>query len=810
LNRIVTETDARGGVTAYTYDGDQVNPATKTDPNGNVTAYTYDTSMLFSEYLTETTLPDGATIGKTYAANGRVASVTDPRGNTTSYEYDAAGNLVKVTDAAGGITQYTYDQVGNRLTQTDALGRVTSFTYDALGRMLSRTLPGGQSETFTYDAVGNMLTHVDFDGGTTTYAYDSRDRLVTQTFPGGGTETYTYTAGGMLATATNALGTWTFNYDARDRLTSAVAPDGVALAYTYDTEGNRKTVTSPAGTLQYTYDALDRIASVTDPDAGVTAYEYDAAGNVIGIDYPNGTSATLVYDSRNRTVRVTHRAPGGATVLADYEYDLDAAGNRLQMIEAGGRSLDYGYDVLNRLTSVDDGTSTTGYVYDPVGNIVTIPLPGGGSANATYDVNDRILTVGARTFQYDPRGNITQITDGADVTTFTYDSRDRLTQRVEADGTVSTFAYDHAGNRVSRTVDGVTTRYVVDTADPSGLAQVLVERDGSGTPQTSYVHGHGLVSADRSAGTAYVHPDALGSTRLLTDASGTVTDTFDYDAYGNDAGTTGSTPIEHRFAGQQQDPATGLYYMRARYFDPEIARFISRDPWLGDVARPATLHPYQYALNNPVNAVDPTGRFGMISISISISISVSLASIAYNNIYKPAKEVYDEIEEIAVKIPNMRLNESSTRAQLGFNAASVQAAIENEDITQAVNLGGGAVEKAYNVVFKMSTESGKWVALIHANNSATWMRYLPVHDGKPAHYVSCSFNDFVKKEYALGLVTGLAAAKRFSLATNIIAIYLSYFTFLALVGSTAGDERAQLQPADDPSLFGTAPACPGL
>lgn len=809
LNRIVTETDALGNVTTYTYDEDQVSPATKTDPLGRVTTYAYDTSMLFSEHLTGITLPDGNTVGKTYAANGRVASVTDERGNVTNYAYDPAGRLVEVTDAAGGLTAYTYDEVGNRLTRTDALGRVTSFTYDPLGRMLSRTLPGGQVESFTYDAVGNLLSHTDFAGATMSFTYDVRDRLLSRTFTGG-TETFTYTSSGMPATVTSAPGTWTFTYDARDRLASAASADGVTLTYAYDTAGNRTTLTSPAGTLAYSYDSLDRIASFTDPGGGTTAYAYDDVGNVTGIDYPNGTSAVIAYDTRNRTQQVTHLAPDGTTVLADYDYDLDAAGNRIQVIEAAGRTLDYGYDVLNRLTSVNDGSTITSYGYDAVGNVVTIPLPGGGSGTATYDVNDRLLTVGTRTFAYDPRGNLTSITDGADVTTFTYDARNRLVQRVEAGGAVSQFSYDHAGNRISRTVAGVTTGYVVDPADPSGLAQVLLERDGGGTLQASYAYGLGLVGMDRGGVDSYFHPDAIGSARLLSNAAGAVTDTYAYDAYGNDAGTTGSTANDHRFAGQRLDPATGLYYMRARYYDPEVARFISRDPWSGDVENPMTLHSYMYAFDNPVNAVDPTGEFSMMSISISIAIVGTLATLAYNNVYKPAKDVYDELVEIKVNIPNMRLNESSTRDQLGITPVSIAAAYDDDDVTKAVNLGGGSVEKAYGVVFKMSTDVGKWVALIHAFNSASWMKYLPEHDGKPAHYVNCSFNHFVKKEYALGLVTGLAAAKRFSQATNIIAMYLAYYTFVALVGATAGDQGAGLQPADDAESLLDEPACPGL
>ncbi len=812
-DRVISETDALGNVTTYTYVGDQVKPATVTDPRGNVTSYSYDTSMLFSEYLVQTTLPDGNTVQREYGANGRMTSRTDANGRATSYGYDPAARLQTVTDPAGNTTTYSYDEVGNRLSQTDALGRTTAFTYDAMGRMLSKTLPGGQTASWTYDAVGNVLSHTDFNGETTSYEYDSRDRLTRQVFPDTSEETYTYTGSGQLATVSNVLGTWTFSYDGRDRLVSAISPDGVTLTYTYDTGGNRTSVVSPAGTVAYTYDELDRVATVTDPSGGVTGYSYDAAGNIVGIDYPNGTAAVLEYDSRNRTVRVTHLGPGGAPVLADYQYDLDAVGNRIQVVEAAGRTLDFSYDVLNRLTGVVEDPSgaalVSDYDYDAVGNLISIAVPGSSQA-ATYDVNDRLLTFGTRSFAYDANGNLTTITDGSEVTLFEYDARNRLVRRIEPDGTASEFDYDHDGNRISRTVDGVATGYAIDRADPSGLAQVLLERDGGGAVTASYVHGHGPISMHRGALAWYYHPDALGSTRALTDGAGTVTDRYAYDPWGNDAGTTGSTPNEIRYAGQRLDPASGLYYLRARYYDPEIARFITRDPYAGDPLVPVTLHPYQYAFDNPVNAIDPTGEFSMISISISISIASTLASIAYNKIYKPAKEVYDEIEEIAVNIPNMRLNEEASAEELGFTPETVVEAIDEEDITALVNLGGGAVEKAYGVLYKMTTTTGQAVSLIHALNSATWMTYLPVHEEKPAHYVSCEFNHFVKKEYGLGLVTSLAAAKRFSQATNVIGIYLAYFTFLALVGSTAGDTEAKPQPADDPSLFGDEPACPGL
>ena len=816
-NRLVTETRVvpagPNGVTSYTYTDNQVNPTTITDPLGRVTTYTRDVGMLFTEYLTNVEHPDGTDTQQTWTANSRIASKTDENGNASAFTYDAAGNLATVTDALGNTTTYTYDEAGNRLTQTDALTRTTSFTYDALGQMLTRTLPDGEVETFTYDEVGNVASHADFNGATTTFTYDTRNRLTGRTFSGGLQETLVYDNGGNLTSVSQTLGgstvTSTFTYDARDRIASSTDPNGRTVSYAYDLAGNRTSVTTPGGTTAYTYDDLNRVETVTDDNGDTVGYGYDANDNVTDIIYPNGTEATLTYDNRNRTVRVQHTGAGGTPVLADYQYTLDAVGNRTRIVEAAGRTLDFSYDVLNQLTRVieDPGGAniTSSYTYDAVGNVLTIPIPG-SSLTATYDVNDRVLNVDSRSYAYDDNGNLTTITDGADTTSFVYDERNRLIERTEPGGLVTSFAYDFAGNRISRTVSGVTTDYVIDANDPSGVGKVVEERTPvGGSPddqlQARYAHGHGVTTVDRGGAQSFYHPDALGSTRVLTNAGGTATDTYDYDAHGNVVASTGSTANDILFAGEQQDPSTGLHYLRARYYDPEIMRFISRDPHPGNPMLPKTLHPYMYAGNNPQNMIDPNGEFSMVSVSISIAIVGILSSIAYNSWIKPAVET---AEELLINIPNSVLNENATREQLGWPNGGAEEA----SLAALVNLGGGVVEKAYSVVYDMSTTAGTIVALIHARNSAVWMRHLPAHENIPGNYVDCAFNSYVQKTYSLGLVMGTAAASRFSGAGNVIAAYLAYFNFLMLVMETVSDNQALPQPVEDADLGGAA--CPAL
>jgi len=125
------------------------------------------------------------------------------------------------------------------------------------------------------------------------------------------------------------------------------------------------------------------------------------------------------------------------------------------------------------------------------------------------------------------------------------------------------------------------------------------------------------------------------------------------------------------------------------------------------------------------------------------------------------------------------------------------------------------VEQAYGVVYDMADKM-KWVAWIHANNSASWMKYLPHHEEKPAHYVSCGFNEFIQKTYIIGFISGLPGAgkiPKMDIAKDVIAGWLAYFNFLVLALETSGELSSSgdlLQPVDDPSLFGPAPACPGL
>jgi RHS repeat-associated protein len=279
--------------------------------------------------------------------------------------------------------------------------------------------------------------------------------------------------------------------------------------------------------------------------------------------------------------------------------------------EPNGRTVVWNYDHINRLTSETisldphSNNGTASYGLDPVGNRLNqnSSLPGIPTGSFTYDANDRLSTE-----TYDNNGNT--LTSGA--RTFVYDFENRLKSMTNSvTGVSATITYDGDGNRVEKTANGTTTRYLVDDLNPTGYAQVIEELGSTGV-QRAYTYGLQRINQNQLiSGTwtpSFYGYDGFGSVRTLADATGTVTDTYEYDAWGNSFGSTGSTPNVYLYRGEQYDSDMMLYYLRARYLNPLSGRFLTRDPEPGAVEIPVTLHRYLYAGADSVNDLDPTGR----------------------------------------------------------------------------------------------------------------------------------------------------------------------------------------------------------
>ncbi|MCP4111829.1 MAG: hypothetical protein GY749_40935, partial [Desulfobacteraceae bacterium] len=628
--------------TVYTYD-DNSNAETVTDANIHTVTYEYDDL----NRLVKTVFHDGSYTEITYNSQGlkeheyAQALPDQTERIITRYEYDAAGRLERVISDFGGPdemeTAYEYDEAGNRISQTDPNTHVTRWVYDHMGRVTKHTLPESMSESFTYYPNGEVKTGTDFNNNTTTFAYYPYGRLKSKTFQDGSSVSYTYTPGGRTDTVTDSRGETDHDYDFRGRLIRVLNPDGTEISYTYYPDGSRKTVTVPSGTTDYTYDDLNRPETVAGPDGLSTSYTYDSVGNRKSMTYPNGNATEYEYDALNRLKEITTRN-SDSEITARYSYGLGAAGNRTGVEDHTGRLVSYAYDNLFRLeketvTDPNFGNSETSYAYDTFGNRLS-KTDSGGTTTCHYDDNDRLYeelhsSGTVTTYIYDDNGNLFSKSVDSDMTIYSYDYEDRLIGVESSTGNIA-YAYNADGIRVTSDADGVVTNYLVDKNRP--YAQVLEERNGIGEVTVFYIYGDDLISQHTdNAETYYYLYDGHMSVRMLTNESEAVTDRYIYDAFGILLHRTGSTLNNYLYTGEQYNPNTGFYYLRARYYNPGIGRFFNIDPYKGNMYDPLSLHRYLYTAGNPVNASDPTGMFTLMETMTTNQIMLELFKLHFMN-----------------------------------------------------------------------------------------------------------------------------------------------------------------------------------
>lgn len=559
--RKLTTTDPLNHTTTYTYDA-QNNLLTVTDPLANATTYTYD-------------------------AKGLKTSVTDANNDATSFDYDAADRLTTTTGALNETTTSSYDGNGNRTSLTNPNGKTTTYAYDLNNRLTGETDALSRATSYGYDAAGRRTSRTDAMSQVTGYSYDALDRLTFINYPAGTADvTFTYDAMGNRLTMVDGTGTTTFVYDALYRPTSITDGAGNVVGYGYDAAGRRTSITYPGstGTVDYAYDPDNRLVYVTDWLSNTTSYTYDDADRLTSTTLGNGLITDRTYDDANRLLTLVNR--DGGTTISSYTYTLDDVGNRTQMVDTSGTAT-YGYDDLYRLTGATyPNSDVQSYSYDEQGNRLT-KVDNGNTTNYAYDDADQMTLAGGVSHSYDNNGN--QTAAGSD--TFAWDAENRLTS-TDIGGVASTYVYNGAGLRASRTIGVNATAYAWDLS--SGMPQVLQDSDGN-----KYVYGLDLISqTDGSTNQTYFLTDGLGSTTGLTDGSGTVVGEYTYDVFGAVRTQTGTT-TERSYTGEQNDP-TGLEYLRARYYDAASGRFLSLDAM-------TLAQRYAYSGGDPVNAVDPGG-----------------------------------------------------------------------------------------------------------------------------------------------------------------------------------------------------------
>jgi len=368
--------------------------------------------------------------------------------------------------------------------------------------------------------------------------------------------------------------------------------NGRTVGYQYDGAGNRTRLTYPGGHfVTYEYDELNRLRGIRDAGAAqdIVTYGYDSLSRRILTTRRNGTSTTRAWELDDDLELIRHQFPGG-TLTWSYGYD-DVHNRTSTSVPADPRfSFDltqlipatYASNELNQYTSVDLGTA-----------------PGGSGGEGNPGIRPGQRPTPPVSLSYDVQGNLT----AAIFDVYTHDAQNRLVEstRSGTSGSSARYFYDDAGHRVRKTVDGVTTTYVLDGN------QLLEEYDGQGNLLRRYVHA-GLDEPVRmntlTGAEFYYHQDALGSVVALSNGAGFMIEPSGYGPYGEtEEASPRSNPF--RYAGREFDAETGLYYYRARYYSPGLGRFLEPDPiGFGD-----GLNVYAYVGNNPINFVDPLGLF---------------------------------------------------------------------------------------------------------------------------------------------------------------------------------------------------------
>ncbi|MFZ2602695.1 MAG: RHS repeat-associated core domain-containing protein, partial [Candidatus Omnitrophota bacterium] len=535
-----------------------------------------------------------------------------------------------------GTWTYEYDAVGNLKKQTDAKGQVLTFEYDVLNRLTSKqglsTVPVALA-TYFYDDTSKdncigRLSKVTDQSGSTEFFYDKLGR-----------EIKSIKGLSPQGTVPEQQFTVLREYDILNRLTKLTYPDGEAVQYTYD---------SNSGLLEKVF-TVDGGLSTVDYINDTT---YNAKGQIKIIQYGNGTQTDYTYGQDLRLSRILTRSPANPQTLQDLNYLFDKNGNVATLTDNLKSNIrTFSYDDLDRLTQAQNvpapggGYTNFNYEYDSIGNMtyksdVGVMSYGEGlSPQGTVPKPHALTSAGGYTYQYDANGNMTVGKNK----TLTYDAEDRLLQVNEL-GIITSFAYDGDGGRVKKTVslrvaaaaggnEAISTTYIGSLFEIQGSGdgvQRTVKHIFAGANRVASVS---LRGSEATEAISYYHTDHLGSSSVITDTNGNQVEHYEYTPYGSFATNSviaspdgaKQSSVSHLFTGKELD-ATGLYYYGARYYDPEIGRFISADTIVQAPYDPQSLNRYSYCRNNPINYVDPSGHIWFIPLIIAAIIGAGVGA----------------------------------------------------------------------------------------------------------------------------------------------------------------------------------------
>lgn len=578
----------------FTYDDINRNKL-DTDRAGNQVKTSYD--LLGRAVKQEDSGHNKLVSSQVYNYAGNVIESRDGKNNATVYQYDALGQLLSVKNAKNETTRYEYDLAGRLLKTISPDNSYIEKQYDALGRMIWRKDQAGQTDLYSYDNNGNMVFHQDRNSKKFWYAYTARNWLKTKTSP---TETisYTYTDAGARLTMSDLTGLTQWAYEPETGLLQKVTyPQGETQEYTYNPNGSVATLQDPFGkVLEYGHDSMERISNVRTFNNDANAYasfQYDK-GQLLTytlkdrIDGSTGRLTTTMTYGFYGLESLKHSNQAGTTYNT-YSYHYDGASNIDSREEKTGQDMS------------TPATRNHTFVYDELNRI-----------DSTFNLG---ATVPLDQYTYDNKGNrLTQITNvSLNLTdkSYTYDDWNRLTD-VQADGKTVHYTYNGDGLLVERKENGVSTRYYYDGSFI--IAEGTVNPAGKAAFKTRYIRADGkLLAREDAAGKAFYLLNGHGDVVELRDKTGRLLNQYSYDIWGNVQKIKEEVANPFLYSGEYWDSSTNLQYLRARWYDPNMGRFINEDTYEGDIKNPLSLNLYTYVENNPLRYVDPTGH-GVYSV----------------------------------------------------------------------------------------------------------------------------------------------------------------------------------------------------
>ena len=623
-----------------------VNPATETDAKKAMTSKaTYTTGTAAGQYMATQTAPEGTKSSYDWDVNKGLLKSVSVGGRQTAYSYDSVGRLTKVSGKAhvGGVetqvqVQYGYEK--DRLAKITHNGFDYAFTYDGFGNRKSVKIAGTEAVSHTYgDRNGQLLKSTYANGWEVTYTYDNLDRVTEVKASKDGTSytigRYIYDKLGRVARFIDGQvsgKSCTYGYDLTDRLCEAVFDDGTAYTYTYDANDClvKEHHTLPGGSRDVirAYDKDSRETSVTCGSAKVEK-AFDELGRPSTIKRNGGRHTTAyTYETASdggQTGRVKTVKNGSHSE----NYTYDTWGNVTKVTENSSQSGKiYAYDAQGQLIREYDPDKKVwlGYKYDAGGNLTEVrsyPAAENGDPEGEGTVimsfaygsawKDQLTAMTmdgtTRNFIYDANGNL--LSDGK----YTYSwTKGSLLAKVTGDSLEATYTYDASGIRTSKTVNGVKTEYL--TAGGS----ILAEKKNGKWQQYLY-DGSGQLMAIRYKGADYYYiRDGLMCITGLVDANGGAVVNYRYDSWGKLISITGSMADTlgkdnpYRYKGYYYDDETGMYYLKSRYYQPEICRFISADVYIATELNMNGSNMYSYCKNNPVMLMDSDGDFAILAV----------------------------------------------------------------------------------------------------------------------------------------------------------------------------------------------------